>query len=264
MINTNIKKIFAVTLVLILSFIIFACQQTTSQIGKAQTPTEAYKMLYAAVKSKNPDEIRKMLSANTFALAEFQASRTNQEVNKVIANGFTETTYSASLPQIRDERVKDSFGAVEVWNEKNRIWEDLPFIMSADLTYKFTGEDKTKINEAVKDVLGIEVKEEGNTVQGIIKGVALNEMEKIKQQLSEAGAEVTVENEGWRLAVGDLFKGTYESPGKSQSFKEREAANLADPNRQLPQPDVNTANVNVNRNVPQPPSPKKEMQNRNK
>lgn len=195
MINKNIQKIIAVGLFSALSMLVFACQTATQQVGGAQTPTEAYKMLYAAVKSKNTEEIKKMMTGSTIALAEMQASRSNQPIEKVFSNGFTETTLSASLPQIRDERVKDNFGAVEVWNEKSRTWEDLPFM-----------------------------KEEG----------------------------------GWKLAVGDIFKGTYESPGRAQSFREKEAANLADPNRQaIPMANTNLSEVNVNKSNPQPPAPSK-------
>jgi hypothetical protein len=194
MMNKNFIKIVAVFAFAALSLMIFACGSSSpTPTGSAQTPTEAYKMLFAAVKSKNTEEIKKMLSANTQMLGEFQASRSNQPLEKVFANGFTETTFSANLPQIRDERVSENFGAVEVWNEKSRVWEDLPFI-----------------------------KEDGV----------------------------------WKLAVGDIFKGTYESPGRPQSFRESEAANIADPSRQA----VQNANVNMtitNKNNPQPPPPSK-------
>jgi hypothetical protein len=197
MMNKNFIKIVAVFAFAALSLTVAACRSssssTTPASGNAQTPTDAYKMLFAAVKSKNTEEIKKMLSANTQMLAEFQASRSNQPLEKVYANGFTETTFSANLPQIRDERVNENFGAVEVWNEKSRRWEDLPFI-----------------------------KEDG----------------------------------AWKLAVGDIFKGNYESPGKSQSFREQEAANVADPSRQA----IQNANVNMtitNKNAPQPPPPSK-------
>lgn len=194
MINANIQKIIALGLFSVISLLSFACGSSTApKVGGAQSPTEAYKMLYTAVKNKNMDEIKKMVSGNTQTLAEFQASRSNQPIEKVYANGFTETTLQASLPQIRDERVQDNYGAVEVWNEKSRTWEDLPFIK---------------------------------------------------------------EDDGWKLAVGDIFKGNYQSPGKSQSFREREAANLSDPSRQaIQQPNVNMNAVN--KNVQQPPMPSK-------
>lgn len=192
MINKNFQKIIAIGLLSALSLLVFACQPSTPtpKAGGAQTPTEAYKMLYAAVKAKNTEDIKKMMTGATLSLAEMQASQTKQTPEQVLANGFTETMFAASLPNIRDERVKENFGAIEVWNEKRRVWEDLPFIKEGD---------------------------------------------------------------GWKLAVGDIFKGTYESPGKGQDFREKEAANIADPSRQA----VIGANVNsaaVNTNAPQPPA----------
>lgn len=189
------QKIVALTFVFVFALIVFSCQSSTPAPGgnsgsggaatttaAAQTPTEAYKMLYAAVKSKDAEKIRQVMSKDSIGLAEMQAGRSNQPIEKVLANGFTETTFAAAMPQIRDERVQGEYGAIEVWNEKTRQWEDLPF-----------------------------VREDGN----------------------------------WKLAVGNLFSGKYESPGKSQSFKEREAANLADPNHGM----IPKSNTNANGNV---------------
>ena len=92
------------------------------------TPTEAYKRLFAAVKSKNPDAIRKELSAKTREFARAVAARQKQSEEQVIANAFTATTFAESLPEIRDERVKDNMGAVEVWNSADSRWEDIPFV----------------------------------------------------------------------------------------------------------------------------------------
>ena len=49
-------------------------------------------------------------------------------LEKVYENGFTGTTFSETLPEIRDERVLDGWGAVEVRNVKENRWEDLPFV----------------------------------------------------------------------------------------------------------------------------------------
>ncbi len=42
---------------------------------------------------------------------------------------MTATTMTDSLPNIRDERIADDMGAIEVWNTKDSRWEDLPFIL---------------------------------------------------------------------------------------------------------------------------------------
>ena len=53
-------------------------------------------------------------------------------------------------------------------------------------------------------------------------------------------------NEGgsWKLAIGEMFAGTFKSPGKGRDQKEKEAANAANPvNNMIP------VNVNPNGNV---------------
>lgn len=92
------------------------------------TPTEAYKRLFAAVKSKNTEAIKAEFSKNSIATAQAQASRSNVPVEEVFKNGMTGTTYAEKLPEIRDQRVKDNMGAIEVWNAKDKKWDDLPFI----------------------------------------------------------------------------------------------------------------------------------------
>lgn len=104
----------------------FACGGTNTPGGS--TPTEAYKQLYAAVKSKDIEAIKKHLSKKTIEFGASAAARSGTTVEKMYENGFTSTTFSATLPTIRDERVKDNMGAVEVWNTEKSIWEDLPFI----------------------------------------------------------------------------------------------------------------------------------------
>ncbi len=238
--KTNMKKLFCVLIAITL--LLGACQK---EKVTADSPTEAYKMLFRAVKSKNPEEIKKWLSHQTLQLAEAKANMDKSSVEKVIKNGFTETTFLANLPQIRDERVKDDFGAIEVWNEKRRVWEDLPFIKEATVSFEFVGEDKSKILEAVKSIQSMEVVEDGNKVSGRKRGVLFTEAEQIKSKLAEAGATAKVENVSWRLAVGEIFSGVYRSPGKPQSLIEKEAANTAN---QSMIPHVST-NSNVSTNV---------------
>lgn len=103
---------------------------TDVPVGGAKSPTEAYRMLFAAVKSQDPAKIRLMLSKATLGgLAEMAAGTQKKTVDEVIANGFSETTFSDTYPQMRDERVKGVMGAVEVYNEKRKLFEDLPFIL---------------------------------------------------------------------------------------------------------------------------------------
>ena len=102
----------------------------------SDTPTAAYKRLFEAVKSKNTEAIKQTLSKKTFALAEFTAQKYKKTIDQALENGFTATTFADSLPTMRDERVKDDMGALEVWNSRDNRWEDLPFVFE-DGNWKF-------------------------------------------------------------------------------------------------------------------------------
>lgn len=153
----NSSKIAFTILAMICAAIAFACQPSSSKnapanltsvkpntsstnpetkpptmtdvpVGNAQTPSEAYRMLFAAVKSQDPAKIKSMLSKGSMGLAEMASGQQKKPVEEIIKNGFTETTFVDNYPQMRDERVKDEFGAVEVWNETRKQWDDIPFI----------------------------------------------------------------------------------------------------------------------------------------
>ena len=114
-----------------------SCGGSAAAPGSASdSPTESYKRLYAAVKSKDTEAIKRELTEKSIDLAKMAAAKNNTPIEKVFENGFTETTFAASLPTIRDQRIVGDQGAVEVWNGKKSIWEDLPFI-KVDGAWKF-------------------------------------------------------------------------------------------------------------------------------
>jgi len=155
----------------------------------SDTPTEAYKRLFAAVKEKNTDKIRGAMSKLSQEFAQSLSERQNKKIEEVYVNGFTASTFAPTLPEIRDERVAGCWGGVEVWNAKDQRWEDLPY-----------------------------VNEDGE----------------------------------WKLAVGEMFRGTYSSPGQPMSEKERLAANISRGNNPVANLMTNSpvSNVNVNTNIP--------------
>ena len=132
------NKILTVTISLIFVLSIASCNKQQAKdansgsapgdpvnVGNAQTPTDAYIMLYTAVKAKQTDAIKKMMSQKTIGFAEGVAGQQKKPVAAVYENGFTATTFAPAMPQMRDERVKENMGALEVWNEKDKKWEDL-------------------------------------------------------------------------------------------------------------------------------------------
>jgi len=189
----DMLRVIILILALVAIAIGFACGGGNT--GGGSTPTEAYKQLYAAVKSKDTESIKKNLTKKTIEFGAMAAARSNTTAGKMYENGFTGTTFSATLPAIRDERIKDNMGGVEVWSSEKNAWEDLPFML---------------------------------------------------------------EDGVWKLAIGELFSGSFKSPGKGRDQREQEAANLVS-NSTVP-PSTN-ANANIKTptvtDIPLGPPPKK-------
>lgn len=124
------KKIILLALILVCLAAIFSCSGSSNQpVGTNDTPTEAYKRLYNAVKSKNSEAIKKEMSEKTIAFGKSAAAQYGKPEEKMFENGFTATTFSDTLPTVRDERIQDTMGAIEVWNSRESTWEDLPFVI---------------------------------------------------------------------------------------------------------------------------------------
>ncbi len=140
----------------------FACGGQSSGGGGGTSPTDAYKLIFAVVKTKDTEAIKKLMTKKTLELGVMQSQRNKKPLEQVYENAFTQTTFAETMPNIRDERVNGDMGSIEVWNSKESKWEDLPFM-----------------------------KEDG----------------------------------GWKLAVGDLFAGSFTSPGPGRDFLEKQAAN---------------------------------------
>lgn len=185
------QRIILLVAALAVLAVTFSCggSGSGSLTGGGESPTEAYKRLFKAVKSKDVEAIKAELSVKSIEFAKMAAGRNNTPIEKVFENGFTATTMNATLPEIRDQRIAENMGAVEVYNAKDSRWEDLPFVL-----------------------------EDGK----------------------------------WKLAVGDLFAGSFKSPGKGRDAIEKEAANVANPNLvQAPAPNT-SANANIVPIVPKP------------
>lgn len=168
-------RIISLALLILTVAALFSCQdqskvKNTQLTNPNDTPTEAYKRLFAAVKKKDVEAIKNEFSAKTKEFAKAVATRQNVPLEKVFSNGFTSSTFSDQLPEIRDERIKDDMGAIEVWNSGENRWEDLPFVRESD---------------------------------------------------------------GWKLAIGELFSGTYKSPGKGKSIIDQEAINAMSGNKSV-------------------------------
>jgi len=132
------NKIISSFFLLTLALFSISCQKqqtgnsssvSSAPAVKAETPTEGFKILFAAVKAKDSERIKQMMSKGTLAFAEGYAAQSKQTMDEALRNGFTGPALADSLPEMRDERVRDNFGAVEVFNPKENRWEDLPFVL---------------------------------------------------------------------------------------------------------------------------------------
>lgn len=130
------QRIFIGIVFLALAAILVGCNpqspanSTSNPTGIGEnSPTGAYKRLYAAVKAKDVDAIKAAMTKKSIDFAKMAAAQQNKPVEQVLENGFTATTFSPTLPPMRDERVNGDMGAVEVYNSKDNRWEDLPFIL---------------------------------------------------------------------------------------------------------------------------------------
>ncbi|HEY2847116.1 MAG TPA: hypothetical protein VGI80_04810 [Pyrinomonadaceae bacterium] len=134
------QRIFLLLTTLVLVACAFSCGSgggsKPDYDAHGDTPTEAYKRLYTAVKSGSSDAIRAEMTKKTIQFAGATAKQMGKTEEAQISHGMTATTYSETVPEIRDERVKDNMGAVEVWNSKESKWEDLPFMIE-DGKWKF-------------------------------------------------------------------------------------------------------------------------------
>ena len=125
----NIHKLIILALLLSAAIYIGSCATAKPAAGKAKTPTEAYEQLYTAVKSKDTNRIKSVMSKATLKFAEGVAGQQKKKVEEVLINGFHRSTMTGKLPPLRDERVKGKWGAVEAFIEKDRKWEDVRFVL---------------------------------------------------------------------------------------------------------------------------------------
>ena len=239
------RNILILSLALVFAAVFMACG--TSPSGSAASPTEAYKTFYAAVKSKNTDSIKAEMSQKTRSFAEAAAQRQGITVEKMLENGLTGTTFAGTLPEARDERVSGDFGSVEVWNAKDRLWEDLPFLREATVAFEASGDSKSKALEAVKGLQGLKVTEDSDSVN-VEGNIPLSEAENLQTKMAESGVTVDIKTLGWKFAMGELFTGSFKSPGKGRAMKEREAANAMSGNGGVVSINTN-GNGNSNANV---------------
>lgn len=161
------KKIILLALLLACIAVVFSCSGNPNQpAASGDTPTEAYKRLYNAVKSKNTEAIKNTMTEKTIAFGKSAAAQYGKPEATMFENGFTATTFSETMPVIRDERIKDNMGAVEVWNSKDSRWEDLPFVFENGVWKLAIGETFAGSFKSPGKGIDVKEKEAANAVNG--------------------------------------------------------------------------------------------------
>jgi hypothetical protein len=121
------QTIFYILIIVALSINVFSQSEPSQEPNSAGRLTEAYEKLFFTVKSKNTDEIKQNMSKKTIEFCEQMAERKKEPVANVYRNGLPSTTFSEDLPRMKNERIENGFGALEVERTEGK-WKDLPFV----------------------------------------------------------------------------------------------------------------------------------------
>src|SRR4029079_11544685 len=113
------KRIFLLSVLVTLVAGALSCGSREQNGANGDTPTEAYKRLFAAVKSGSPEAVRAEITKKTYEFAAMTAKQMGKTAEEQIKYGMTATTYAENLPTTRDERIKDNMAALEVWNAQH-------------------------------------------------------------------------------------------------------------------------------------------------
>lgn len=97
-------RIISLALLILTVAALFSCQdqskvKNTQLTNPNDTPTEAYKRLFAAVKKKDVEAIKNEFSAKTKEFAKAVATRQNVPLEKVFSNGLPRQPFQISSPK---------------------------------------------------------------------------------------------------------------------------------------------------------------------
>lgn len=95
----------------------------------AQSPSDAYRLLFESVKKKDSEGIKSVLSRRTLDFASDQSGRKGESLDYFIRNGFSAPAKGDAMPEIRDEQIKDGSASIEVYNAAEKRWEMTPFVL---------------------------------------------------------------------------------------------------------------------------------------
>ena len=106
---------------------------TATTPTSASTPTEAFNTYYDAIKRKDVNAFKNLLSKGTLEMLEEQAKRQNKTIDAALNDGIVEASKEvpATVPPTRNEKVDGDKATLEVNDEKKGKWETLHFVRDA-------------------------------------------------------------------------------------------------------------------------------------
>jgi flagellar hook-associated protein FlgK len=109
------------------------------------SPTATMKAFYEATRKKDVEAFKKTLSKGTLDLMDGIAKSHNTTLDETLKGGMDspETAKYSATPQMRNEKIDGETATLEVQNDQNHEWENIPFVRE-------NGEWKIALDKAIQ------------------------------------------------------------------------------------------------------------------
>jgi hypothetical protein len=103
---------------------------TTTTSSGADTPTDAFKAYYNAIKNKDSETVKALFSKSTLKSLEDKAKAMNKSADDIFKDGLESASKEipAALPETRNEKIDGDHATLEVKDEKKDSWDTINFI----------------------------------------------------------------------------------------------------------------------------------------
>lgn len=103
---------------------------TMTAAAPAESPTEAFRQYYDAVKRKDPEAIKSLFSKGTVTMLDDQAKRRNKALDVVLKEGVETMNkwVPEAFPEIRNEKIDGDTATIEVKDDKGDKWDTLHLV----------------------------------------------------------------------------------------------------------------------------------------
>ncbi len=116
-----------------------ACNRSTGS-----SPTAAMKEFNQAMRKKDKEAVKKMLSKASLRVIEVDARLGEETLDDAIQTGLDKAPADLKLPEMRNEKIKGNTATIEVKDEEKRLWFPVAFV-------KENGQWKIAYDHAMRD-----------------------------------------------------------------------------------------------------------------